>query len=146
MAVAGIVFSTAYSPTADLSLTSGSTASFEGYSVRLSGIERTNDPQREVVSATLEVYAGSKAVAVMHPAIEVYTGSGEPAASPAVRFGTPVNGSTDLMASLLEVSKGGTAQIRLVQRPGMELLWLGGLLMAIGGAFCAVRRRRRRLP
>jgi cytochrome c-type biogenesis protein CcmF len=146
VAVAGIVFSTAYSHTADVSLARGARVTFEGLSVRLSGIERTNDPQREVVSATLEVYDGTKAVAVMHPAIEVYTGSGEPAASPAVRFGTPVNGSTDLMASLLEVTRGGTAEVRLVQRPGMELLWLGGGLMAAGGALCAIRKRRRRRP
>ena len=81
---------------------------------------------------------GSSAV-VMRPRLNLYPAASEPIGSPSIERGVV----WDLYASVIGLSdNGGSATFRFYRNPGVNLLWLGGSLMALAGALAAWPTRR----
>jgi cytochrome c-type biogenesis protein CcmF len=149
LAIVGIVLSTSFGHEADLQLTRGTTASFGAYELRFDGATSERDPQRVVVSADLAVSRDGRSLGTLRPGIAMYGRS--VVASPALHVGSPLDGFTDVTASLLQLRPGAdTATIRVGTHPGALWLWLGGAVIVLGGLWSLAgdlaRRRRRPTP
>ena len=139
VAVAGISWAALEDRSAEVTLAVGARASVEGYQIRFDGLDAREDPHRRVVVAELTVFDEDGAEVVrLHPSLNLYPGSSEPIGTPSLRVGTPWNGMVDLYASLVTVdAEGPTAAFRFFANPGIGLLWLGGVVMALGGLIAA---------
>jgi cytochrome c-type biogenesis protein CcmF len=148
VAVAGISWAAIGDRSDEVTLEVGQRASVDGYAVLLDGIGSREEPQRRVIVARLTVLdADGGEVVRLTPSLNLYPASSEPIGTPSIRVGTPWNGMRDLYASLLSVDdERGTASLRVFVNPGIGLLWLGGVVIAIGGVIAAWPSRRRRLP
>jgi cytochrome c-type biogenesis protein CcmF len=72
--------------------------------------------------------------------LNLYPAASEPIGSPAIDRG-PV---WDLYSSVIALQdNGGSATFRFYRNPGVNWLWLGGLVMALGGVAAAWPVRRR---
>jgi cytochrome c-type biogenesis protein CcmF len=145
VAVAGISWAAVGDRSSEATLELGGRAALGGYEVRLDGIQTRQEPHRRVIVAELTVFDGAGAEVVgLQPSLNLYPASSEPIGTPSIRVGTPWNGMRDLYVSLVSVDEaGGAATLRMFVHPGIGLLWLGGLVIAIGGVIAAWPSRSR---
>jgi cytochrome c-type biogenesis protein CcmF len=123
----------------ELSISRGEVVRAQGYDLRFDGLSARDEPQRRVLVANLTVLDpdGGDAIVRLHPSLNLYPASSEPIGTPSIRIGTPFNGMVDLYASLVTVENRSRATFRFFVNPGIGLLWLGGLVMALGGLVAA---------
>jgi cytochrome c-type biogenesis protein CcmF len=143
---AGITASSALARQTEVTLSTGQVASFEGYRLRYDGMQARTEPQRAVLTTTVRVTSPADiSQSPLRPRMNLYPGGSEPIGSPSIQRG-PV---WDLYASVLALQDNGrSATFRFYRNPGVNWLWVGGALMALGGLFAAwpERRRRRNAP
>jgi cytochrome c-type biogenesis protein CcmF len=73
--------------------------------------------------------------------MNLYPAASEPIGSPSIQRGFV----WDLYASLISLQHDGrSATFRFYHNPGVNWLWIGGAIMALGGAAAAWPGRRRR--
>jgi cytochrome c-type biogenesis protein CcmF len=78
---------------------------------------------------------------MLNPRMNLYPSATEPIGSPSIRRGIV----WDLYASVISLQHdGGSATFRFYRNPGVNWLWLGGLVMALGGVAAAWPSRRRK--
>jgi cytochrome c-type biogenesis protein CcmF len=144
VAVVGISWVSLSDRSSELSIGAGERVRVEGYELRLDGVSSREEPHRRVVVADVTVFDAESGdeVVRLHPSLNLYPGSSEPIGTPSIRVGTPLNGLRDLYLSLVSVDAQGAA-FRFYVNPGMGLLWLGGSIMALGGAVAAWPTRPR---
>jgi cytochrome c-type biogenesis protein CcmF len=138
----GITASSTLGQQAQITLKTGQSSVFGGQILRYQGLRTDRQPQRIVLTTRLSVTNSSGASAgALDPSINLYPAATEPIGSPSIRRGLV----WDLYASLISLQdNGGTATFRLYRNPGVNWLWFGGLVMALGGAGAAWPTRRRR--
>jgi len=77
----------------------------------------------------------------LDPRVNLYPAATEPIGSPSIRRGIV----WDLYASVISLQNdGGSATFRFYHNPGVNWLWFGGLVMALGGVAAAWPARRRK--
>jgi len=109
------------------------------YAVRLEGVApRTGSTYRETV-ATFRVYRNGDEVGLLQPAKRFYTTRNTPTTEAAIltRFFSQV------YLSINEVRPDGSVALRLDVKPLVTLIWLGAVVMALGGALSLSDRRLR---
>jgi cytochrome c-type biogenesis protein CcmF len=144
IAVVGIAWSAAGDRSDEVRVGPGERARTGAYAIRLDGVDRRAEPQRDVIVARLTIFdEGGDEVVRLHPSLNLYPGSSEPIGTPSLRVGTPWNGMRDLYASLVSVDPAGVT-LRFFVNPGIGLLWLGGSVTAAGGIVAAWPSRIRR--
>jgi|TARA_R100000501_G_scaffold5804_1_gene12791 cytochrome c-type biogenesis protein CcmF len=143
----GVSVSAAGSLERTLSLAPGETANMAGFAVRMLNVEPTAGPNYTSVMGTLDVGRGTRTYMLM----------------PERRaFITPMQVTTEtdilplwdgnLYAVLGEGSGDGRWQVRLNWQPMIALIWIGGIIAALGGVVAIYggrvqrRRDRRGLP
>ncbi|MGN6795990.1 MAG: heme lyase CcmF/NrfE family subunit [Streptosporangiaceae bacterium] len=139
---AGITASSTLAQQAQVTLSTGQSTVFGGQVLRYQGLRTDRQPQRIVLTATVSVVnsAGRK-VGALNPRMNLYPASTEPIGSPSIRRGVV----WDLYSSVISLQhNGGSATFRFYRNPGVNWLWFGGLVMALGGAAAAWPTRRRR--
>jgi len=137
---AGIIASSGFARQVEVTLATGQVATFAGYHLRYDGMRSERQPQRTVLHTPLEVTTPSGAHERLDPRLNLYPAASEPIGSPAIDRG-PV---WDLYATTIALQDDGrSATLRLYHNPGVNWLWLGGLLMVAGGALAWWPRRRR---
>jgi cytochrome c-type biogenesis protein CcmF len=149
VAIVGMSWAAFSDRSGEVALAVGDRARVDAYELRLDGVETRQEPQRGVIVARLTVLdaASGDEIVRLQPSLNLYPGSSEPIGTPSIRVGTPWNGLRDLYASLVNVdTAAGTAALRFYVNPGIGLLWLGGLVTAIGGLVAAWPSRARRIP
>jgi cytochrome c-type biogenesis protein CcmF len=147
VAIGGISWSAFADRSAEVRVGDGHRVRAAGYLISLDGVDRRREPQRDVIVARLTVAdprTGGEIVR-LHPSLNLYPGSSEPIGSPSIRVGTPWNGLRDLYTSLVGVEPDGVT-LRVIVNPGIGLLWLGGVIVALGGVVAAWPGRRRASP
>jgi cytochrome c-type biogenesis protein CcmF len=146
VAVSGVAWSAFGDRSGEVALATGRSAVVQGYAVRFDGASARQEPQRRVTVAHLTVSDPDTGAVItrLQPSLNFYPSSSEPIGTPSLRVGTPFNGLTDLYASLVAIdASGSTATVRFFVNPGIGLLWLGGLVTALGGLVAAWPGRRR---
>ena len=114
---------------ASATLRDGQTLDLGAYRVQLTGISREDRPDRSIVQAAVRV-VGPGLDERLAPALSLFATSTQAIATPAIVPGP----TTDVYLVLLNVDPvAGTVSLRLTIQPFMSWLWVGGLLVAIGG-------------
>jgi len=137
------IAASAFASQTEISLERGQQVGFQGYVLRYEGLKPQPEPQRMVLRAPVSLAQAGRSQGVMEPALNLYPAASEPIATPSIRYG-PL---TDLYLSVLGFDENGQrATFRVLLNPGVSWLWLGGAMMAFGGALAAWPPRHRPLP
>ena len=142
LVAAGIIASSSLGQQAQVTLKTGQSTVFAGQVLRYQGLHTDRQPQRIVLTATVSVTnPGGGTAGTLGPRMNLYPAATEPIGSPSIRRGIV----WDLYASVISLQRGGgSATFRFYHNPGVNWLWVGGLVMALGGAAAAWPGRRRR--
>jgi cytochrome c-type biogenesis protein CcmF len=144
LAAAGIIASSSLAQQDQVTLKTGQSTVFAGQVLRYQGLHADRQPQRIVLTATVAVTdPGGGAAGTLDPRMNLYPATTAPIGSPSIHRGIV----WDLYASVISLQdNGGSATFRFYRNPGVNWLWFGGLVMALGGAAAAWPGRRRRDP
>jgi cytochrome c-type biogenesis protein CcmF len=137
----GIIASSGFAEAREVTLRTGESVTFAGQQLRYQGLTTREEPHRTVLTARIGVSGGSRAGAgTLDPRLNLYPAASEPIGSPAIDRGLV----WDTYASVIALQdNGGSATFRLYRNPGVNWLWLGALVMILGGAAAVWPARRR---
>jgi cytochrome c-type biogenesis protein CcmF len=139
LVVIGIVATTAWRSEAILALKPGETADIAGYTLAFKGVAPRQGPNYRERVAFFTITRDGESVTELTPSRREFTlersGTTEAGIHPSWRG--------DLYAVLGDQLKGGAYSIRLYFNPLVRLIWLGALVMFLGGAVSLSDRRLR---
>ncbi|HEY7176472.1 MAG TPA: heme lyase CcmF/NrfE family subunit [Micromonosporaceae bacterium] len=142
LVAAGITASSTLGQQTEVTLKTGQSTVFAGHIMRYEGLRTDQQPQRIVLSAPVKVNnVGGGGAGTLDPRMNLYPAATEPIGSPSIHRGFV----WDLYASVISLQQDGdSATFRFYRNPGVNWLWLGGFVMALGGVAAAwpVGRRR----
>ncbi|WP_284178659.1 heme lyase CcmF/NrfE family subunit [Rhabdaerophilum sp. SD176] len=118
----------------------GETLALDGYTLRLEGIGPVTGPNYNAIAAefSLRDPAGTE-LARLRPAKRVYIGRQMPTSE----VGRYRHGLSEIYLAIGETSDGQHVDLRAYHKPFVLLIWLGPLLMSIGGILSLLDRRLR---
>ena len=141
--IAGVTWTTGAGVERDVRLAPGESALLSGFSFRFDGVSPHLGPNYRAVRGTLHVSHDGEPVTALHPEKRTYISQAEPMTEAAVDAGF----TRDLYVALGEpAGDDGAWTLRLQYKPLVRWIWLGPLMMAIGGLLAASDRRYRRAP
>lgn len=117
----------------------GETYALGAYQVQLVGVTDQPGPNYIARVAELRVTKAGAEVAVMHPARRTYPVAGMATTEAAIRPGI----FGDIYLVVGDPQDGGGYAVRSYLKPFADWLWLGGLMMALGGVLSLTDRRYR---
>jgi len=123
----------------DVRLAPGAAATLSGYRFEFRGVEQVSGPNYRAQRGEVAVTRGGEPVAVLHPEKRFYPIQEQPMTEAAIDAGL----TRDLYVALGEPLGGGEWTVRLYHKPFVRWIWLGALLMALGGGVAASDRRYR---
>jgi cytochrome c-type biogenesis protein CcmF len=130
---------TAYEDERIANLRAGESLRVGAYDLVLKGVERRDGPNYRDTVAIFEVRKGGVLDAVIEPAKRVY-----PARQmPTTEVARLTRGLGQVYVALGETNVGEAVPVRAYWKPFVLLLWLGPVLMALGGLFSLMERRMR---
>jgi cytochrome c-type biogenesis protein CcmF len=135
----GITFVKSNSIELDVALKAGQAAQVGDYQFRYQGVQNIEGPNYEGVRGTVSVTRHGEPVTVLHPEKRHYWVQGTVQTTAAIAPGL----HRDLLAALGEDVGAGAYSLRFQYRPLIRLIWLGALVMAIGGILTVIGRRAR---
>ncbi len=116
----------------------GETMHVGPYALRFDGVTQVQGPNFQATEAHLALMDGGKVVSVLKPQSRVYPAEGQEVADTAIR----TTGFSDLYLALGDNRGQGRWIVRAYVSPLAPFIWLGGLVMALGGAFSLWGRLR----
>ncbi|MEL7450202.1 MAG: heme lyase CcmF/NrfE family subunit [Pseudomonadota bacterium] len=138
--VLGVTVTSSYSIQSDAAMRPGDVQSVAGYDFELMGVAPTTGPNYEAQEGTVQVTFGGEHVAVLRPQKRVYTVQRNPMTESDIDSGL----IKDLYVALGDELGDGAWSVRVQYKPLVRLIWLGCLIMAIGGLLAMGDRRYRR--
>ena len=112
------------------------------YTLRFNGITNVDGPNYQGRRAAIDLMDGDKVAATMRPEQRIYTAEGQDVSVTAIR----TTGLRDLYLALGDDRGAGRWTLRAYVSPLAPLIWLGALVMALGGALSLAARLRARVP
>jgi len=112
------------------------------YTLRFDGITTVDGANYQGRRATIDLMDGNTVKAVMHPEQRIFNTEGQDVSVTAIR----TTGLNDLYLALGDDRGGGRWTLRAYVSPLAPLIWLGALVMALGGALSLFGRLRARAP
>ena len=109
------------------------------YSFRYEGVQSVVGPNYDATRGTVSVMRNGRLVTVLHPEKKHYFVQGSEITTAAIAAALP----RDLLAALGDDVGSGAWSLRFQYRPLIRLVWLGGVIMALGGTIAVIGRRRR---
>ncbi len=138
--VVGATLATAYNTEKDLRMAPGDAVQMAGYTFRFDGVEQVRGPNYLSRMGTVSVSRDGEPVAVLNPEKRTYRSQPEnPMTEAAISGGF----TRDLYVALGEPLDQGAWGVRVYVKPYVQWLWLGPLMMGIGGFIAASDRRYR---
>ena len=124
----------------DVKLGNGETATLGAYTFRFEGVEHTEGPNFKADQGTITVTKNDAVVAVMHPQKRQYSKNAQIQTESDIDPGL----TRDLYVALGEpLGDGGAWSVRVYLKPFVRWIWLGAILMMLGGFVAATDRRFR---
>jgi cytochrome c-type biogenesis protein CcmF len=139
--VTGIVATSQYSLEHDLKMSPGDTEELAGYEFRFVEVAAVRGPNFVADEARLEVSRDGEIVAMLAPQKRRYLATGSVMTEAAIDPGL----FRDLYVAMGEpIGESGAWAMRLHYKPMVRWMWLGAILMALGGFSTALDKRYRR--
>ena len=137
--VLGIVVATTWSTEAIRSMKPGETIDLSGYAVTLDGfVDRASENFTET-EVQFSVRRGGELVATMTPSKRNFSERQTSTTEVALK----TTNFSQLYLSLGDIAADGTTTVRLYWKPLVTLIWLGAIVMALGGLLSLSDRRLR---
>ncbi len=138
--VAGVLVTEATSVEKDLRLDRAESAEIGAYTFRFDGVAHTEGPNYRADQGTITVSRDGREVAVLHPQKRQYGRNTQIQTESAIDPGF----TRDLYVALGEpLGNDGAWSLRIYHKPLIRWIWLGALLMMLGGFVAAADRRFR---
>jgi len=138
--IVGVTMSANFSVEKDVRMAPGERIEAGGYEFLFEGSRGIAGPNYSAQVGTVSVYDGDQQVATLRPEKRIYRVQRNAMTEAAIDPGL----SRDLYVALGEPLEGGAWSMRVYAKPFQRLIWLGGLLMALGGFLAATDPRYRR--
>jgi cytochrome c-type biogenesis protein CcmF len=139
IALLGVVAEASWSQERIVALKPGEQVSIGSFDLRFAGLTQRGGPNWRDDVGRFEVRRGGALVAVTEPAKRIYLARGQPT----TEAGITTFGLGQLYVSLGDPAPGGGVSARIYWKPLVLLIWLGPVLMAIGGVLSLSDRRLR---
>ena len=139
--VAGVTVVSTLDLERDLRLSPGETARAAGLAWRLESIVPVEGPNYSAERGTVTVWQDGQLITTLHPEKRTYLVQ----RSPMTEAGIDAGVFRDLYIALGERFADGSWSVRVQHKPLVRWIWLGTLLMALGGTVSATDPRYRRL-
>ncbi len=147
----GLVAATSFRATREIALAQGQVVRYDGHSFVFEGLRTVRTPQRLATEAVIEVDGGGP----FTPAVSKYDGpSSEAVGTPAIDSGffDDVYLTFDAVGGVGASTGGqgianlpaGSIAVTVVVEPLIAWMWVGGLIIGLGGLLALVPGRRRR--
>jgi len=139
--VLGITFVQSNTIERDIALKPGQSAQLGAYQFRYDGGQDIEGPNYEGFRGKVTITRNGAPVSVLYPEKRRYLVQGTVQTTAAIAPGL----NRDLLAALGEDVGAGAWSLRLQYRPLIRCVWIGALIMAIGGVTAVIGRRQRGL-
>jgi cytochrome c-type biogenesis protein CcmF len=135
----GIVGETQFGAERIAEMKPGQTVSIGGYDIRFDGMALQPGPNYRDQVARFTVRSGEAVIGVMEPSRRTFPARSSTRTEAALM----ARGFSQLYASLGDPSPGGTITVRIYHKPLVLLIWLGTIVMVVGGILSLTDRRLR---
>jgi cytochrome c-type biogenesis protein CcmF len=140
MFVLGVSVTKTFSDDRDIALSPGNSAKVGQYEVHFQSVRNVDGPNYTAVEGEISIKDNGKEIAVLHPQKRMYRVQQNVLTEAGILAGWHRHVSVSMGDSL-----GNNAwSMRLMYRPMLRFVWLGTLVMALGGFVAALDRRYRR--
>jgi cytochrome c-type biogenesis protein CcmF len=138
--IIGVTFVTQFDVEKDIRMSPGQTIELAGHSFRFDGASIVQGPNYRADRGTIRVFnRDGEEVAVLSPEKRTYLVQTRPMTEAGIDPGF----TRDIYVSLGEALGGGDWSLRLYYKPFVRWIWLGGILIGLGGLLAAADRRYR---
>ncbi|NOR39891.1 MAG: heme lyase CcmF/NrfE family subunit, partial [Gammaproteobacteria bacterium] len=138
--IIGVTFVTQFDVEKDIRMSPGQTVELAGHSFRFDGARAVQGPNYSADRGTIRVFnSDAQEVAVLSPEKRTYLVQNRPMTEAGIDAGF----TRDIYVSLGETLGNGDWSLRLYYKPFVRWIWLGGILIALGGLLAATDRRYR---
>jgi cytochrome c-type biogenesis protein CcmF len=135
----GVTVTQSYRIEKDIGLRPGESVQIHDYSFRYDSAKDVQGPNYHAIEAQFTVTQNGEPVAVLHPQKRIYRVQ----RSPMTEAGIEVDWNRDLFVALGE-DLGDTAwSVRVQYKPMVRFIWIGAIVMALGGLIGMTDRRYR---
>ncbi|WP_178863688.1 heme lyase CcmF/NrfE family subunit [Thiomicrorhabdus cannonii] len=138
--LAGITVTSLYSIEKDLRLAPGESYSIGDTRFQFVGVIQKQEHNYLASEGTIKVYANNQWLTDLHPQKRTYLSQ----AMPMTEAGIDAQLSRDLFVALGEKLDGAAWSLRIQYKPLIRWIWLGAILMALGGLLALPSGRQRR--
>ena len=135
----GVGVTQTYKIEKDIALAPGDSFELRDYTFEFVSTRPVDGPNYQAIEAEVRVLRGDRLVAVLHPQKRVYRVQ----QSPMTEAGIEVAWNRDLFVAMGEDLGQGVWSLRLQYKPLVRFIWLGALIMALGGLVAVTDRRYR---
>jgi len=138
--IIGVTFVTQFDVEQDIRMSPGQTVELAGHTFRFDGAEVVQGPNYRADRGTIRVFnSDGQEVAILNPEKRTYLVQTKPMTEAGIDPGF----TRDIYVSLGETLGNGDWSLRLYYKPFIRWIWLGCILMGLGGLLAAVDRRYR---
>ena len=139
MFVLGVTGVESYRVERDVAMKPGDSVELSGYTFTFRNTRNLTGPNYLAIEGEFDVKRGEREVATLRPQKRVYRVQ----RNPMTEAGIEVGWTRDLFVALGEDLGAGAWSVRLQYKPLIRYIWLGALVMAIGGLIAITDRRYR---
>jgi cytochrome c-type biogenesis protein CcmF len=136
----GVTVTQTYRVEKDIALKPGQTATLQGYTFEFRSTRPVEGPNFDAIESEIVVTRDGRLVTTLHPQKRTYRVQ----TMPMTESGIHVKWNRDLFVAMGDDLGAGAWSMRLQYKPMVRYIWLGALIMAIGGIVAVTDRRYRR--
>jgi cytochrome c-type biogenesis protein CcmF len=137
--VLGVTIVSAFTVEEDRRLVPGGSVDVAGYTFELRGLRQVEGPNYQALEGEVDIYRDGEFVTQLRPQKRTYRVQ----QSPMTEAGIDAGWTRDLFVALGDPLGGGAWSVRIQYKPMIRFIWLGALVMALGGIIAASDRRYR---
>lgn len=137
--IVGVTVTTVYGQDRDVAVTVGETTKLGAYEFRLDDLRELDGPNYQATEGTVSIFENGELVTTLHPQKRIYLVQ----KSPMTEAGIDAGLFRDLFVAMGEPLGDNTWSLRIQFKPFVRWIWMGGLLMALGGTIAISDRRYR---
>ena len=139
MFIVGVTMVSNFDSEEDVRMSPGDVHETAGYRFQFEGVQTVLGPNYRAAQGRFLVFKDEKQIAVLSPEKRSYFASAKPMTEASIDWGF----TRDLYVSLGEPVGGGDWALRVYYKPFVRWIWLGALLMGLGGILAVTDRRYR---